>query len=393
MKHLRHRDVIFSLLVAAGIGLLLFLPDLFVSPYAKPEQRYRGLVLAVDNTHLQQYGFVKGGSQTLTVRLETGPQQGQEVKAGNLLMAKMESDNIYAEGDRAWVVLTTDVDGEVVSAMAYDHHRMGIEIYLLAAFGLLLVGFCGWGGVRALLSFGFAVLLLWKVFLPGVLRGADPILLALGLVVCIAGVTLFLVAGVSRRALVAWIGALLGVGLTAGLALLLFPQFKVHGAVLPFSETLLYSGFDHIDLGRLFVAAIFIGASGAVIDVAIDVAAAMGEVSEKRPDLPMGELIRSGFVVGRAMVSTMVTTLLMAYMSGFMALLMVLISKGVPPLQIVNMNLIAAELLKTVVGSLGLVAVAPFTAVVGGLLFVGWRGAPAQAPAPNPLPKPLVTSE
>ncbi len=386
MKHLGHRDVIFSLLVGTAIALLLFLPDLFVSPYAQQEERYRGRVLEVDNTLLQQYGFVKGGSQSMLVRLETGPHKGREITAVNNLISKMESDNVFSVGDTAWVILTTDADGSIASARAYDHHRMGVEIYMLAAFALLLIGYCGWGGVRALLSFAFAILLLWKVFLPGVLRGADPVLLALGVVVCIAGVTLFLVAGVSRRAMVAWLGALLGVGLTAGLALLLFPLFKVHGAVLPFSETLLYSGFDHIDLGRLFVAAIFIGASGAVIDVAIDVAAAMGEVIEKRPDLSMAELVGSGFVVGRAMVSTMVTTLLMAYMSGFMALLMVLLSKGIPPGQIVNMNLIAAEMLKTVVGSLGLVTVAPFTAVVGGLLFVKWRPGPASIPLHEPAP-------
>jgi uncharacterized membrane protein len=220
-----------------------------------------------------------------------------------------------------------------------------------------------------MLSFAFAILLLWKVLFPGILRGHDPIWMALVVVTVIAATTLFLVAGVGKTALVAWFGAMLGILLTTALALLLFPSFRLHGAILPFSETLLYSGFEHLDLGRLFVAAIFVGASGAVIDVAIDVSAAMAEVAAKRPDLSTRELTRSGFFVGRAMVSTMVTTLLMAYVSGSMALLMVLLSKGIPPVQILNLNFISAELLKTVVGSFGLVTVAPFTAVVGGVLY------------------------
>jgi uncharacterized membrane protein len=169
------------------------------------------------------------------------------------------------------------------------------------------------------------------------------------------------------------VGAFLGILLTAILALCLFPPFRLHGATQPYAETLLYSGFASLNLARLFIAAVFLGASGAVIDLAIDVSAAMNEVSRKRPDLSFQELTKSGLRVGRPMAATMVTTLLMAYISEYMALLMVLFSKGIPPLQIANLNYIAAEILKTVVGSFGLITVAPFTAIVGGFVYVKWR--------------------
>ncbi len=81
------------------------------------------------------------------------------------------------------------------------------------------------------------------------------------------------------------------------------------------------------------------------------------------------------------MAATMVTTLLMAYMSEYMALLMVLLSKGIPPVQIVNLNYLSAEILKTVVGSFGLITVAPFTAFVGGFVYVKWRGIGDTPPA------------
>jgi len=362
------RDVAFVLVVCLVSGLLVVLPDFYASPYAQIEERVVGEVLEVDNALLQQYGIVKAGSQRLKVRILEGHHAGQEVVASNDLIGKMESDKMFRAGDRTFLVLTT-LGEQVMAAAAYDHYRLTIELLLVALFAALLVAFTGWGGVRAMLSFAFAILLLWKVLLPGILRGHDPIWVALGIATLIAGVTLFLVAGVGKTALVAWLGAMLGILLTAAMALLLFPSFRLHGAILPFSETLLYSGFEHLDLGRLFVAAIFLGASGAVIDVAIDVSAAMAEVAAKRPDLSARELTRSGFFVGRAMVSTMVTTLLMAYVSSSMALLMVLLSRGVPPIQILNLNFISAELLKTVVGSLGLVTVAPFTAVVGGVLY------------------------
>ena len=186
------------------------------------------------------------------------------------------------------------------------------------------------------------------------------------------GVTLVSIAGASKTALVAWLGAFLDFP-TAALALLLFPPFRLHGAIQSYSETLLYSGFENLNLERLFIAAVFLGASGAVIDLSVDVSAAMNEISQKRPDLSAKELMKSGIRVGRPMATTMVTTLLMAYMSEYMALLMVLISKGIPPMQVANLNYISAEVLKTSSAVSGLITVAPFTALVGGYIYVRWR--------------------
>lgn len=377
---LLNRNVIFASTIFLISCLLLWMPSLYRSPYARDEGRYQGRVLETDNSLVKQYGIVKTGSQRLRVLMLDGPFAGQEVEAGNVLIGKMESDKMFRVGDRVFVVVNA-IGNEITAATAYDHYRLNIELFLLLLFAVLLVGVTGWSGAKTCLSLFFTVLLMWKVLLPGILRGSDPIWLAFPVVMVIAGVTLFMAAGVSKTALVAWLGAFLGIMLTATLALCLFPPFRLHGAIQPYAETLLYSGFESLNLERLFIAAVFLGASGAVIDLAIDVSAAMNEVSQKRPDLSIKELTKSGLLVGRPMATTMVTTLLMAYISEYMALLMVLLSKGIPPAQIVNLNYLAAEILKTVVGSFGLITVAPFTAVVGGLVYVKWRGVHDTPPA------------
>jgi uncharacterized membrane protein len=369
------RDRIFVSVILLLTILLLILPDIYISPYAREELRCSGMVSEVDNLHLHQHGLVITGSQGLTVRLLEGPYTGKTVKAGNTLLGKMETDKVFQKGDRVFLVLSVLGD-QLVGAVAYDHYRLGIEGLLLVLFAALLIGFAGWAGVKALLSFFFALLLIWKLLLPTILLGFDPIWMALAIVSLISAIILFLAAGLSCKALVAWLGAQLGILLTAAMAFLLFPPFRLHGAIQPFSETLLYSGFDQLNLGRLFIAAVFLGASGAVIDLAIDVSAAMHEVFEKRPDLSSMALIKSGMVVGRPMATTMVTTLLMAYVSGYLALLLILFSKGIPAIQILNINYVAAEILKTVVGSFGIITVAPFTALVGGLIMV--KGGTAQ---------------
>jgi len=373
-KNILNKNIVLGSIILLLCIALVMLPDVFESPYQQNVERYQGRVLTVDNSLVQQYGIVRAGSQVLQVEVIEGPFVGQVIEAGNDLIGKMETDKMFATGDVALLVVDTD-DGQIISATAFDHYRIQVELVLVLLFAVLLIGFAGWNGMRALLSFAFAILAMWKVLLPLILRGVDPVGASLVVVSIISAATLYLVAGVNRTALVALLGSVLGILLTIFMSMLLLPSFRLHGAILPFSETLLYSGFEHLNLTRLFLAAIFVGASGAVIDVAIDVATAMAEVMDKRPDISRQALIQSGFVVGRNMTSTMVTTLLMAYISSYMALLMIFIAQGVPLLNILNTNYLAAEILRTVVGSFGLVTVAPFTALVGGFVFVQSKSA------------------
>ena len=134
------------------------------------------------------------------------------------------------------------------------------------------------------------------------------------------------------------------------------------------SESLLYSGYQDLDLTSIFMASIFIGASGAMMDLAVDITSAVWEVIGKKPDISAPEASLSGLRVGRAAMGTMTTTLLLAYSGGYISLLMVFMAQGTPVDHILNYKYVAAEVLDTVVGSFGLVTVAPFTALMAGLL-------------------------
>ncbi|HEX9016770.1 MAG TPA: YibE/F family protein [Chloroflexota bacterium] len=363
-----NRDSVFLIVVISVSLLLLFLPTGFEGQFDHNVQRPRGQVLEVDNSLLKQFGLVREGVQTLRVRLLDGPYAGAEVSATNNVVGKMEIDKIFSVGDTAIMVLRLDGD-RLVTATAYDQYRLDAQLLLLAVFAFLLIGFAGWTGIRALVSFAFTALLLWKVLLPAVLREWDPIWTSLLVVAVLCGTTLFLVGGLTRKALVAFLGSILGIGVTCALALLFFGPLHVHGAVQPFAETLLYSGYPQLDLSRIFLAGIFVSASGALMDLAMDISAAVNEVVRKKPDISRWEAIWSGLAVGRAVSGTMVTTLLLAYAGGYMAMLMLFMGQGIAPLDMVNINYVAAEILKTIVGSFGLVTVAPFTAVVAGVLY------------------------
>ncbi len=355
---------VFALLTLA----LVFLPTGFENRIQGNSVRCRGLVTSVDNSLVRNHGVVKIGTQDLMVRILDGPFRDREVSAENELTGKLELDKFFAKGDTALMVLSLK-DGDIFYANAQDHYRLGLELVLLALFALLLLVFGGWTGAKALLSFVFSGLAVWKLLLPALLKGYDPILASLGLVTLLTAAIIFLVGGVNRRGLVSFLGALMGILTTCVLALAFGAGFHLHGAVKPFSETLLYSGYMHLNLSRIFLAGIFMASSGAVMDLSMDVAASLHEIASRKPGLSFGDLLKSGLSVGRAVVGTMTTTLLLAYSAGYMTLLMVFMAQGVPAASLFNLNYVAAELLNTLVGSFGLVTVAPFTALVGAFIF------------------------
>jgi uncharacterized membrane protein len=314
--------------------------------------------------------MIKAGDQGVTLKILNGPYKGKILKANNPLLGQMDRDKIFKKDDVALIVLSLAPNGKILYANPQAHYRLHWEMGLMALFAFLLIVFGGWTGAKALLSFIFTALMLWKIAVPALLKGYNPIWVSLLSVALLTGGIIFLVAGCTRKGLTAFLGAFLGVLTSCGMAIYFTKVFHVHGAVLPFAETLLYAGFGHLNLTEIFMAAVFLAASGAVMDLAMDVAASMDEVATNNPDIKTLQLIRSGLRVGRVVVGTMTTTLLLAYSGGYITLLMAFMAQGVPIANLFNLIYVAAEVLKTIVGSFGLVMVAPFTALIGGFVFL-----------------------
>lgn len=348
--------------------LLWFLPTGFEGSQSRESFLVKAEVIAVDNNDLRQNLIVYTGTQSLEVRLLEGPHQGQPATVNNPLAGKLEFDEIYRVGDTLLVEYRL-YQGKVHLAFTRGHYRLDHELVLILSFCGFLILVAGWTGVKALLSFFFSALVLWKILIPLFLRDWNPILVALGVVGLLTASVSLLIGGLTRKGLVSFIGSFAGLVFACILALVFSDGFKLHGAVRPFAENLLYAGFPHLDLTGIFLAGIFLACSGAVMDLAMDIAASQAEIKAKRPDIGALALFGSGMTVGRAVVGTMTTTLLLAYSGGYSAMLMNFMSQGLSLAQILNRNFVAAEILNILVGSFGLVAVAPFTALTGAILY------------------------
>ncbi len=339
-------------LCLALTALLLLLPTGYEGAVQYQEaDRCAARVLAVDDSTIVDTGLVRSGEQRCTLELLGGRFQGRTATGINMLNGSLEQDKLFAPGDKAMVVVSYQGD-EILSVTMTDHYRIGKEALLAAVFAVFLILFAGRTGVWAIVSFVLTVLMLWKVLVPLYLKGWNPILVGLAVTLALTLLIIALVYGFERRCAAAVSGAFLGILVTCVLGIVFTDLFQIHGAVMSYSESLLYSGYQDLNLTQIFMAAIFIGSSGAVMDLAVDITSAVNEVVKK---------------------GTMTTTLLLAYSGGYVALLMVFMAQGTPLYNILNYKYVASEIIHTIVGSFGLVTVAPLTALTSGFLLAGQR--------------------
>ncbi len=359
-----HAPVVVCLL---AILILLLLPTGFEGALVYQEaERCTARVLSVDDSAIIDTGLVRSGEQRCQLEILDGMFQGQTVSGVNMLNGSLEQDKVFQPGDKALVVVSHDGD-TITNVTMSDHYRLSWELVMAIGFAIFLILFAGPTGVRAIASFVLTVLTLWKVLVPLYLKGYNPIWIGLAITLFLTVLIIALVYGFDRQCWAAVSGSFLGILVTCVLGVLFTDLFQIHGAVMSYSESLLYSGYQDLNLTQIFMASIFIGASGAIMDLSVDITSAVYEVVEKRPDLTWWEATRSGMNVGRAAMGTMTTTLLFAYSGGYVALLMVFMAQGTPVENILNYKYVAAELIHTVIGSFGLVTVAPFTALCAGV--------------------------
>ncbi|MBW1710401.1 MAG: YibE/F family protein [Deltaproteobacteria bacterium] len=359
-----NKDTIFVALV------LLVSAGLFMS--GDPREPGEVTVLArivniVDNTETKG-AYLKVGGQEVTARILKGPYKGQSISTDNGLVGNLMLDRFVEVGDRAVFILNVE-EGRIIDAELVDYDRQSWHLAVFILFAVLLILFARYTGVRAFASFIFTVSVIVRLLIPAILKGYDPLLLCVFMAILVASVTLLLVGGFSIRTTAAIISVTFSMVLTALLVVMGGKGIRLDGMTCEHSLILLFSGYPYLNLDRVFWGAVILGASGAMVDVAIAVSTAVEQVVKANPGLGMVRLIRSGFEVGRAALGTMVTTLLLAYAGSGLFLFLVFNARETHLARILNYNFVSAEIFRTLAGSIGMVMVAPISAVIAGVLY------------------------
>lgn len=329
--------------------------------------RGRVRIEEVDNTGLYPVGIVYSGVQSCRVTVLSGEYEGESVWASNYLNSALDKDKLFEPGDVAHAMIQGR-DGHLTVTLI-DHDRTGTEAGIMLTLSALLIAYGGIIGCGALISLAASAVIVWKVLLPLLLMGVSPIAAAFVTVAALTVVIDVLVAGLTRKTLIAVLGSLAGTLVTGVLSIVLTGALRLDGGDIPYVVPLLSQSFMQLDIRALYCGMIFIANSGALMDLSMDIAASCQEIVHHRPDVPRRELLASGMRLGRSVLGTMTTTLMLAYSGNYLSMLMYFMGQGTPLIDIVNLKYVASPLLNTLVGSFGLVAAAPLTALIASALY------------------------
>jgi uncharacterized membrane protein len=265
---------------------------------------------------------------------------------------------VLGTGDR--VVLNYLPESDPAFQYQYaDRERRGLLIGLAVVFALAVVALGRLRGLAALVGLGLSVMILITFIVPAILEGTDPVLVAAVGAVAIAIASLYLAHGFNDLTHVALLGATGALTITVVLSALMTNLARFSG--LAGEESLYLTLFGGIDVAGLLLAGIVLGALGALDDVTVTQASTVWELRRANPSLGAAELSKAGLRVGRDHIASTVNTLLLAYAGASVPLLLLFGLSQQSLGTIANSEVVAVEIVRTLVGSIGLVAAVPIT--------------------------------
>lgn len=348
-------------LLATVVGLVVLWPD---------GAKGRGFEAAADlydaTVRDVAPGRCEGGGRCVDVEVEltSGPDRGTQVQLGDLSLAAGAPQ--LERGDKVVVGRDVSID-EGASTYYFNDFQRGQSLLLLGAlFAVMVVGVARWRGVAAIAGLAVTWLVLVEFVLPAVLAGTSPVAVSLVGGAAILVVVLYLAHGFNGRTTVALLGTLVSLGLTAGLAAMFVGASHVSGS----SEEAIYVQTlnARVSLTGLLLAGIVIGCLGVLNDVTVTQASAIWEIHHANPSRGIRPLWQAGMRVGRDHIASVVDTLVLAYAGASLPLLLLfsLSSQGVGA--IVTSDIVAEEIVRGLVGSIGLVASVPITTALAALV-------------------------
>jgi uncharacterized membrane protein len=304
--------------------------------------------------------------QQLRLRITSGALSGQEVEVEHGVLVATNEDRMFQSGDQVLLEHTLTIDGEDFFQVT-DHIRTGSLLWLVALFVGATVALSGWQGVRSLVGMGVSLAMIFAFIVPQILAGRNPLIIAILGSVVMMGISLYLVYGWKDKTHVAVAGLFISLVVTGLLAVVFVNWTRLSGFGAEEAAFLQVAGV-RLDTRGLLLAGIIIGTLGALDDIAIGQSSSIFELSRANPGLDFWSLFGHGMTIGRDHIAAMVNTLLLAYVGAALPLVL-LFAVYTEPLGItLNRAIIAEEVVRTLVGSIGLLAGVPLTTLIAVLV-------------------------
>ena len=358
-----------ALAVATVAGIALLWPGEVQTQIAQglAVDRERAEVVRVEERLCA--GFTEQRCQLATFRLESGPDRGGR---GRIQLGAGGVEPDVDPGDEIYVTKTPEraAGQPAVTGPGYslsDFERRGPMLVLAAIFVLAVLLFARLRGALSLAGLAVSLALVVVFVVPAILDGAPPLAVAVVGAMAIALVTIPLAHGGGAKSIAALLGTAASLLLTAALAAL-FTELAHLTGLASEEAALLQLGQGDLSLQGLLLAGMVIAALGVLDDVTVSQASTVLALRAANPALGFRELFRRALRVGRDHVSATVNTLVLAYVGAALPVLLLFSAADLGVGEVLNFELVAQEVVATLVGSIGLIAAVPLTtALAAGL--------------------------
>lgn len=276
-------------------------------------------------------------------------------------------------GDKFFVNYLITIDGvEIFSVRDID--RRSALILFTALFGLTILIFGGWQGLRSLVGLLGTFLVIIFILIPLLLKGYPPVLTSVLISTAVLFLAIYFTHGFNRESTVAFSGTIIAVSLTSILAYLSVKIGKLTGFASDEAVYLNFSTFGQLDLSGLLLAGIIVGVLGVLDDIAITQSAVVSELYGTSPSLSKREAYQKAIRVGREHAGALVNTLALAYTGAALPLLLLFSISEADIALIINQEVFATEILRTIVGSIGLILTIPITTLIAVFALEKYKG-------------------
>lgn len=304
--------------------------------------------------------------QRLAVRIESGSMAGQRVVIEEGTTNVIGNERLFNVGDRVFVERA--VGPEEDRLYISDVMRFGPLLTVVAVFVGLVVLVGRWKGLRSLGGSLISLVVIFGFILPQIIAGRNPVAVSILGSVVLLSVSTYLTYGINLKAHAAVVGMVLALALTGGMAWFFVNWARLSGMGVEESAFLVMEFGSGIDLRGLVLGGIIIGSLGVLDDICVGQSSSVFELVRANPELSWADLFRSSLNIGTDHIAAMVNTLLLAYVGGAMPLMLAFTIYREPLLRRLNREPIAEELVRTLVGSAGLVLAVPITGLIASLM-------------------------
>lgn len=326
------------------------------------EERLEGVVKIISEEKQIQVMNQSQLYQKLEIEVTTGSLKGQTVTVEN---GNLPTSNVvhYALGDEVVLSYSKSPDGQRL-VMITDFVRRGSLLWLFIIFVVITVLIGRLKGLTSIIGMVVSFAVIFMFILPQILSGHDPVFMTILGSLVIIPVSFYLSHGLNRKTTVAIFGTLISLIITGILANFFVEAGKLSGFVSEESGFLQEAFGNLVNIKGLMLSGIIIGVLGILDDVTISQSAMVREMKVLNPKMSAGELYRSAMIVGRDHIASMVNTLVLVYAGASMPLLLLFISSTHSFSEVINYEIIANEIIRTLVGSIGLVLTVPLTTLI-----------------------------